>query len=106
MMHRPTVGMIALGLLLLGAILFLVGDERAAAWKTGCLRVGLLMAALWLAMPHLKGMRPLWLLLCLPIGLIVVVLVVKQHPLSMALVAVIALLLGYLSIASRPRRSR
>ena len=105
-MHRPAVGIIALVLLLLGAFLFLLGNDQSVAWQTGCVRVGLLMGAFWLAMPHLKGVRPFWVVLGLAVGLVAAVLAVKHHPLSVALLTVIVLVLGYLSIASRPRRSR
>jgi hypothetical protein len=105
-MHRPTVGIIALVLLLLAVFSLVLGeDDTTVAWRTGCQRVGLLMGAFWLAMPHLKGVRPFWVVLGLLASIVVLVLALK-HPLSLALLAVIALGLGYLSIASRPRRSR
>ncbi len=105
-MHRPTVGIIALVLLLLAVVLFVVGDEKTEAWQSGCQRVGLLMGAFWLAMPHLKGVRPLWVILGLILALVAAVLAVRHHPLSVAMLLTIVLVLGYLSIASRPRRSR
>ncbi len=105
-MHRPTVGIIALVLLLLAiGSLALGGGETTKTWRSGSLRVGLLMGAFWLAMPHLKGVRPFWLFLGLAAGIVVLVLALK-HPFALALLAVIALLLGYLSVSSRPRRSR
>jgi hypothetical protein len=105
-MHRPTVGIIAVVLLLLALFSLALGDdEGTAAWRSGCLRVGLLMGAFWLAMPGLKGVRPIWVLLCLAAGVVVMAIAVK-HPFSMALLAVIALVLGYLSISPRARRPR
>jgi hypothetical protein len=108
-MHRPTVGIIALLLLLLGLFSFVLGEREAAAgWGSGCLRVGLLMGALWLALPVLKGTRPIWavigLLVLLALG--VAMLFAAKHPFSMALIAAIALVLGCLTMASRSRGSR
>ncbi len=103
-MHRPTVGIIALVLLLLAVVLFLVGGSQTEAWQSGCQRVGLIMGAWWLAMPHLRGARPLWVMLALIVGLVAAMLAVRHHPLSIAMLTVIVLVLGYLSIAPRPRR--
>ena len=105
-MHRPAVGFIALVLLLTAVVLFFVGAPETEAWKSGCQRVGLIMGAWWLAMPHLKGARPLWVMLALIVGLVAAMLAVRHHPLSIAMLTVIVLVLGYLSIASRSRRSR
>jgi hypothetical protein len=104
-MHRPTVGIIALVLLLAALGSRLLASEQSEAWQAGGLRVGLLMGALWLAMPHLQGVRPFWLFLGLGIG-VVALIVAARHPFQMALLALIALLLGYLSTTSRARRVR
>jgi hypothetical protein len=104
-MHRPTVGVIALVLLLAAAASLLLANDQADAWRAGFLRVGLLMGALWLAMPHLQRVRPFWVLSGLVVGVVVLIIAAK-HPFQMALLAVIALVLGYLSTTSRARRAR
>src|SRR2546427_11224729 len=103
-MHRSTVGIITLALFL-AALLASLGGDQAKPVQSGCLRVGILMGAFWLAMPRLKGVRPLWVALGLILGVVALVIAVRQ-PFAMALLAIIALLLGYLSISSRARRSR
>ena len=67
--------------------------------------MGLLMGAAWLALPHLKNVRPLWAGLGL-IGFLLAMAFAVRHPFGLALLAVIALLLGYLTVASRARRPR
>ena len=62
-MHRPTVGIIALSLLLLSLGLYWQGVQAGdyAVWMSAFLRVGLVMAALWLAHPQLSRL-PRWIL--------------------------------------------
>jgi hypothetical protein len=74
-MHRPTVGIIALALLLAWAALFQwpIGSEGNEALQGACLRVGVVMAALWSALPQLRRV-PGWLVsLVVALGLIVAV---------------------------------
>jgi len=104
-MHRPTVGIIALVLLLLAAVAPVIGGEQVDAWQWACLKIGILMAALWLALPGLKGVRPIWIILCLALGVVVLV-IVPRHPFQFAILAVVVLILGYLSTTSRARRHR
>jgi len=61
-MHRPTVGIIAVVLLVGAAILWIWKPmgEHNDVWLSGCLRVGPVMAALWLALPQLDRI-PNWL---------------------------------------------
>jgi hypothetical protein len=99
-MHRPTVGLIALLLLALSGVVPLFSSE--SAWHPACLRVGLLMGAFWLAMPALQGVRPIWVSLGLAVA-IVGLIVATKHPFQTALLAMIVLLLGYLSISQRRR---
>jgi hypothetical protein len=94
-MHRPTVGIIAL-VLLIGAVgLLFTSVEEAEVWRSACLRVGLLMAAVWLAHPHLKRLHPKLILFGVLLGVIVLVVALK-HPVQIALLMAILLLLGYL----------
>lgn len=56
-MRRTTVGILAIFLLALGAIVALRGpaDGSAAGFAGGCMRVGLVLAALWLALPQIMA---------------------------------------------------
>lgn len=56
---RPLVGVIAIALLIAATVLWLwPGDSTGAVmtWRAACLRIGIVMAALWLALP--TGSRP------------------------------------------------
>ena len=61
--HRPTVGVIA-ALLIVGAIVLWIwaplGSNNEVS-LSACVRVGLVMAALWLALPQLERI-PNWLM--------------------------------------------
>lgn len=98
-MHRPTVALLAIVLLLTGTALWFVGGdvEDYQAWIAACWRVGAVLAALWLALPEMRRM-PTWLLLAI---LVVAVLVARQ-PRAMILVFVAAVAYAYL----RPRLQR
>ena len=61
-MHRPTVGILAIVLLLVGGVLYFFGpsNERYQEWIGGCIRVGAVLGALWLALPQLRRL-PNWM---------------------------------------------
>jgi hypothetical protein len=66
-MTRKSVGIVAALLLVLGALLYLrgPGGETALGFAFGCIRVGLVFAALWLAWPQIVAIgrqTPGWLL--------------------------------------------
>jgi hypothetical protein len=70
-MHRPTIGVITVGLFVVGFVLWMIepqGDHTAAL---ACVRVGIIMAVLWLALPQLVTL-PRWLMLTV-IGAVAVV---------------------------------
>jgi hypothetical protein len=65
-MNRHALGLIALLLVVVGFITAFRGPEdgSAAGFAGGCVRVGLVLGALWLALPQLKAMFarvPRWL---------------------------------------------
>lgn len=76
-MHRPSVGILALVLLTTGTALWTFGDntDTTSAWVAACWRIGLALAALWLALPDMKRV-PIWLLA----GLLFGALVVARNP--------------------------
>jgi hypothetical protein len=98
-MHRPTVGILAIVLLAAGAVMYFGGyDEGPAEQIQGAfLRVGVLLATLWLAHPELKRMRP-WMAIVV-VGALVAIVFVRR---LLVPVLIIALLVAVL----RPRSSR
>ena len=62
-MHRPTLGLIAIVLLAASAALALwpTSWDGGPALQAACLRVGIVMAALWAALPQLHRI-PNWFL--------------------------------------------
>ena len=76
-MHRPTVGLIAV-ILLGGALALWLWPRDWGCYQAllgACLRLGAVMAALWLAHPQLRRLPP-WL----ADGLLVTVLLVALRP--------------------------
>ena len=92
-MHRPSIGIVALILLAVG--LFARGqiDDVVAG---SCLRIGAVLALLWLAEPQLRRV-PTWLVA----SLFVVLVIVMRWPRLLVAVIPLALLLWWL----RPRES-
>jgi hypothetical protein len=65
-MNRHVLGLVALFLIVVGFITAFRGpaDGSAAGFAGGCVRVGLVLGALWLALPQLKAIfarMPRWL---------------------------------------------
>lgn len=65
-MNRNALGIVALLLLLIGGITWFRGppDGSAMGFSGGCIRVGLVLAALWLAFPQILALfrtTPRWL---------------------------------------------
>ncbi len=98
-MHRPTVGIIALVLLLSGATLLVWQPENATyqVWLSACLRVGAVMALVWLAHPQLVRM-PAWLLF----AVFLLLPILAWKPKLLLLAVPIAIVLAFL----RPRAGR
>jgi hypothetical protein len=76
-MNRTAVGLIALLLIVIGGITLVTrgaGDESTTPFAAGCIRVGLVLGALWLALPQITAFfarAPRWLLVASAIGLII-----------------------------------
>jgi hypothetical protein len=90
-MNRTSLGVLAIVLLVIGVITLTRGpaDANAVGFAGGCIRVGIVLGALWLALPTLLAFlskTPKWLLVAGLIG--VVVCAVKP----LLLVAVVPLL--------------
>jgi hypothetical protein len=73
-MNRTSLGIVTLALLALGLLVLWRGPEGGTAFGAGCIRVGLLLGALWLAWPQIMAFltrTPRWLLVASGIALIV-----------------------------------
>lgn len=91
-MHRPTVGILAVVVLVLGALLSLLGSgDDSQAWGAGLLRVGLALAALWLALPELMRF-PRWMLISVAVLLVVLARWPKQFFVALAVAVAFAIL--------------
>ncbi len=91
-LHRPTVGLVALLLLGTAGTLFLLRPEQQM-WIGACLRIGLVMAALWLALPTLQ--RFPWYFV-LGAVLVVGLLVSLTRPRALAVLAAALVVAGWL----------
>ena len=94
-MHRPTIGLIAVVLLIAGFVLRGATDEGLSA---ACFRIGVVMALVWLAHPQLENM-PRWLVF----ALCATALVVMRWPRLLVLALPVAVVLWLLR--PRPRRT-
>ncbi len=106
---RPMVGAIALALLGGGLVLSLVPTSAAEPqwelWRGACVRVGLVMAALWLALPSIQSDNPF----VRTMGMVVVAIILlgvflKRVPLRYIIPGALAVLV--LSVILRPRPKR
>lgn len=76
-MNRTALGLVALLLVIIGCITYATrgfGDEATAPFAAGCIRVGFVLGALWLALPQIMSFlarAPKWLLTASVIGLII-----------------------------------
>jgi hypothetical protein len=97
-MHRPTVGVLAILLLLAGGVMYFGGYEEgnAGLFQAAFLRIGAILATLWVAHPELSRMRP-WMITVLVAALIGIVFVRR--------LLVPLLLLAVLVEILRPRSS-
>ena len=95
-MNRTLLGMLALGCLVAGVAMVLAG--RGGEVAGGLIKVGAVLAALWLALPSITGIlarTPKWVLTAVVIGIIICA--VKPH----LLLIVVPLLLGLWFLSGR-----
>ena len=91
-MKRQVVGLLALGMLAAAGSLWLSAGDDARAWSAALLRIGVVLAALWLALPQLRTV-PRWLVrIGLAAALIVVCLSGKARVLLLAVAAYVVVL--------------
>jgi hypothetical protein len=77
-MNRTSLGIAALALLVIGGLVLTQAprplDQNAVGFAGGCIRVGIVLGALWLALPQLLrflAKTPKWLLVAGTIGIVV-----------------------------------
>ena len=103
-MHRPTVGILAIVVLVLGAALSFVGSgDDAQAWGAGLLRVSLALGALWLALPELKRL-PVWVLVSVAVLLVVLARFPKQFFVAVIVAVAFAILRPRIRRLQEPNR--
>jgi hypothetical protein len=88
-MRRTLVGIIALALLLIAAVLALFPGDETMAWMSACLRVALVMVPLWLAWPQLARLHPWFILGGLAVMVLMLVLAKQPRILLMGLVIMV-----------------
>jgi hypothetical protein len=91
-MNRVSLGLTAVLLLIIGIIVAVQQPECGAAFAGACIRVGMVLAALWLAAPQVASFwkkTPKWLLVAGAVALVVCVI----HPIyALAAVPLLGLL--------------
>jgi hypothetical protein len=86
--HRPTIGISALLLLAIGAALEVWWSSDAMQpWIAACIRVGSVLAVLWLAYPQVSRV-PAWLI-AVGIGLVFVALAFARKPQVLILATIV-----------------
>ena len=55
--QRTSIGLIAIGLLVVGGLLFVANPENNSGYIGILVRVGVLLAVIWLAMPQLEPLK-------------------------------------------------
>jgi peptidoglycan/LPS O-acetylase OafA/YrhL len=108
-LHRPTLGILALLLLSAAAALTLFGprDAQYEPYTSACLRVGVVLAVLWLALPDTRPLKNRLLIAGIVLAAVVfvvrpgLILLAIKHPVVAGAVGGTLFLLKFL----RPRRS-
>lgn len=103
------VGFIALALLAGGAALSITSatddDHQKELWRGACVRVGLVMGALWLAMPTIQqGNRFARVLAIGGVGIVLLSAFLKKVPIRYMIIG--GLIVMALSLILRPRPKR
>ena len=104
LLHRPTVGIVALVLLVVGGATMIFGPP--SIWTdqliSACMRIGGVLAVVWLALPDLRQARHRWFLVGLA-GICIAILVVPRGMKLTKLIPLGAVLIAALMVL-RPRR--
>lgn len=101
-MQRHLLAVLAIGLTVIGVVMlaaFGTGDSGKSMLGAACLKVGLVLVALWLAFPQVLGVLrrwPPWILASVLVGGLIVIL----RPRALVLVLPILLVIGAIQLAS------
>jgi len=92
-MFRLKVGILAVVLLAagIGLAFYPNGGAEIIAWSSGCRRVGLVLAVLWLALPELQRL-PIWYAVA-AVGVLIVLARFPRYLIGAVIVAILILLL-------------
>ncbi len=104
--NRSLVGAIALGLLAIAGLMWLLGLEGSQdIWRGACMKVGLVMGALWLALPSITRNgelgRASWTAV---LGAIVVALIIAKTKVSLKIVIPVLIAAAIAVRLLRPRQ--
>lgn len=107
-MHRPTIGILALLLLISAAALFpfaMIEHGKLEMLFGACLRVGILMSVVWLAQPQLN--RVPWWFLAVIVLVVLLILAVRNHAReTLLLLGAVVLVLRFRHLAQAPRENK
>ena len=94
LVHRPTVGVLAVVLLVAGIVSALAAPHTAVydQLTSACLRVGAVLAVVWLALPDLRQARNRWLIVSLFAACLAVVILPRFIPVGRLLVIALPVL--------------
>jgi hypothetical protein len=100
--RRHAIGIIALVLMVIGGVLYFTPEKSSTLTdlEAACLRIGPLLAALWLAYDHLKRV-PVWLWCTLPV---IVLLAATRLRWMIWLLVPLIVAAAILKPRARPRR--
>jgi hypothetical protein len=94
-MRRHIIGILAI-LTLLGAVVFWIWPfPGSEPYESGCLRLGAVLVAMWLAFPDVRRI-PTWALAVLPVALFLIVRFPRQFLMAIPALIGLALLMRFL----------
>jgi len=99
-MNRPLVGILAIVLLAIGGVLLVWRPIESEAFTSAFVRIGLVLAALWLALPDTRRPASRWLM----IGVLLLAVLLAIRPKLIPLAVVILIAMAILRPRSHPRQ--
>ena len=104
--NRTLVGFLGLTCLVAAGVIWLVSPSEQL-WMAGCIRVGLVVCAFWLALPT-RHRDAAWANVSIPtvVGIVVGLLVLARLKIPMKVVIPVFILVAILTVFIRPRSKR
>lgn len=104
-MHRPTLGIVTLIVFAIGIGFLVAGDGHQSEFiSNACLRMGILLGVLWLALPDASRPRNVWLLLALGVTAVLMAFHRRLIPVGICVVLLLAVLTPKRRPPERERR--